>query len=40
MTAPLDTATALSPTRSAVVKTCAGSGKTWLLVLPFGLPIR
>ncbi|MBT9568501.1 MAG: UvrD-helicase domain-containing protein [Thiobacillus sp.] len=29
---PLDTATALSPTRSAVVEACAGSGKTWLLV--------
>ncbi|MDP2265622.1 MAG: UvrD-helicase domain-containing protein, partial [Thiobacillus sp.] len=32
MTAPLDTATALSPARSAVVEACAGSGKTWLLV--------
>jgi ATP-dependent helicase/nuclease subunit A len=29
---PLDTATALSPTYSAVVEACAGSGKTWLLV--------
>jgi len=29
---PLDTATALSPARSAVVEACAGSGKTWLLV--------
>ncbi len=28
----LDTATALSPTRSVVVEACAGSGKTWLLV--------
>src|SRR5574340_1299836 len=32
MTAPLDTASALSPVRSAVVEACAGSGKTWLLV--------
>ena len=32
MTAPLDTATALSPARSVVVEACAGSGKTWLLV--------
>ena len=32
MTAPLDTSTALSPARSAVVEACAGSGKTWLLV--------
>ena len=32
MTAPLDTATALSPAHSAVVEACAGSGKTWLLV--------
>lgn len=30
---PLDTATALSPVRSVVVEACAGSGKTWLLVL-------
>ncbi len=29
---PLDTTTALSPTCSAVVEACAGSGKTWLLV--------
>ena len=29
---PLDTAAALSPSRSAVVEACAGSGKTWLLV--------
>ncbi|MHB1143478.1 MAG: UvrD-helicase domain-containing protein [Thiobacillus sp.] len=28
----LDTAIALSPTRSVVVEACAGSGKTWLLV--------
>jgi ATP-dependent helicase/nuclease subunit A len=32
MNKPLDNATALSPTRSAVVEACAGSGKTWLLV--------
>jgi ATP-dependent helicase/nuclease subunit A len=32
MRLPLDNATALSPTRSAVVEACAGSGKTWLLV--------
>jgi ATP-dependent helicase/nuclease subunit A len=32
MRLPLDTATALSPARSAVVEACAGSGKTWLLV--------
>ncbi len=32
MTASLDTTTALSPARSAVVEACAGSGKTWLLV--------
>ena len=32
MTIPLDTATALSPSLSAVVEACAGSGKTWLLV--------
>ncbi|MEQ1662105.1 MAG: UvrD-helicase domain-containing protein [Thiobacillus sp.] len=32
MAIPLDTATALSPTRSVVVEACAGSGKTWLLV--------
>ena len=29
---PLDAAIALSPSRSAVVEACAGSGKTWLLV--------
>ena len=28
----LNPAIALSPTRSVVVKACAGSGKTWLLV--------
>lgn len=32
MSRPLDPAIALSPTRSAVVEACAGSGKTWLLV--------
>lgn len=32
MTIPLNTAAALSPTRSVVVEACAGSGKTWLLV--------
>ncbi|MHB1092744.1 UvrD-helicase domain-containing protein [Thiobacillus sp.] len=32
MPVPLSTATALSPTHSAVVEACAGSGKTWLLV--------
>ncbi|MDP2056312.1 MAG: UvrD-helicase domain-containing protein, partial [Thiobacillus sp.] len=32
MNEPLDIATALSPARSVVVKACAGSGKTWLLV--------
>jgi ATP-dependent helicase/nuclease subunit A len=32
MTISLDPAIALSPTRSAVVEACAGSGKTWLLV--------
>lgn len=30
---PLETAAALSPAHSAVVEACAGSGKTWLLVL-------
>jgi len=29
---PLNNSTALSPTHSAVVEACAGSGKTWLLV--------
>ena len=29
---PLNNAIALSPSRSAVVEACAGSGKTWLLV--------
>jgi ATP-dependent helicase/nuclease subunit A len=32
MSEPLDNAIALSPSRSAVVEACAGSGKTWLLV--------
>lgn len=37
---PLDTATALSPARSVVVKACASNGKGRLLVLPFGLPVQ
>jgi ATP-dependent helicase/nuclease subunit A len=32
MREPLDKAIALSPSHSAVVEACAGSGKTWLLV--------
>jgi ATP-dependent helicase/nuclease subunit A len=32
MSEPLDIVLALSPSRSAVVEACAGSGKTWLLV--------
>lgn len=40
MTIPLDTATALSPARSAVVKAFAGSIKHWLLVSQSGVPVQ